>query len=62
MLLEHGHSLALQAALTGETKGKDYQAGQRLDDTAATNLYVGPRLLFTWGAGQPCRLASDEVV
>ena len=49
LLLEHDHSLALQAQLSGETKGKDHQAGQRLDDTAVTNLYVGPRAFFTWG-------------
>ena len=24
-------------------------AGVRLDDTAVTNLYVGPRILYTWG-------------
>lgn len=49
VLLEHDHSLALQALVTGETKGKDHQAGVRLDDTAVTNLFVGPHLLFTWG-------------
>jgi hypothetical protein len=49
LLLEHDHTLALQALLTGETKGKDHQAGQRLDDTAVTNLFLGPRLVFTWG-------------
>jgi hypothetical protein len=47
--LEHDHSLALQALTTGETKGKDTQAGATLDDTAVTNMFVGPRLLFTWG-------------
>jgi hypothetical protein len=49
LLLDHDYTLALQAELTGETKGKDRQAGRRLDDTAVTNLFVGPRLLFTWG-------------
>jgi hypothetical protein len=49
LLLAHDHTLALQALMTGETKGKDRQAGSRLDDTAVTNLFVGPRLLFTWG-------------
>jgi hypothetical protein len=49
LLLDHDYSLALQAELSGETKGKDRQAGRRLDDTAVTNLFIGPRLLFTWG-------------
>ena len=49
LLLEHDHTLALQAVMTGETKGKDHQAGERLDDTAVTNVFLGPRLVFTWG-------------
>lgn len=49
VLLGHDYSLALQALVTGETKGKDHQLGVKLDDTAVTNLYVGPRVLFTWG-------------
>jgi hypothetical protein len=49
LLLEHDYSLALQGLLTGETKGKDHQLGVKLDDTAVTNLFVGPRILFTWG-------------
>jgi hypothetical protein len=49
LLLGHDYSLALQAQISGETKGKDQQAGARLDDTAVTNLFLGPRLLFTWG-------------
>jgi hypothetical protein len=49
LLLHHDYSLALQAVVSGETKGKDRQAGKRLDDTAVTNVFVGPQLLFTWG-------------
>jgi hypothetical protein len=49
VLLEHDYSLALQALLAGETKGKDHQAGATLGDTAVTNLFVGPRLLLSWG-------------
>ena len=49
LLLDHDHSLALQALVSGETKGKDHQGGARLDDTAVTSLFVGPRVLFTWG-------------
>lgn len=49
LLLGHDHTLALQAAFSGETKGKDRQAGRRLDDTAVTNLFLGPHVVFTWG-------------
>jgi hypothetical protein len=46
--LGHRSTAALQAQLTGETKGKDHQAGERLDDTAITALYLGPRVLATF--------------
>ena len=49
VLLGHDYSVALQALVSGETKGKDHQLGVRLDDTAVTNLFVGPRVLLTWG-------------
>ena len=42
------HTAALQAQLTGESKGKDHQAGERLDDTAITALYLGPRVIGTF--------------
>jgi hypothetical protein len=58
VVLEHDYSLALQARLSGETKGQDTQAGTRLDDTAVTNLFVGPRLLLTWGTS----LAAEGAV
>ncbi len=57
--LEHDRSLGIQALLSGETKGKDEQGGERLDDTAITTLYVGPGLLFTWGASLGAELAVD---
>jgi len=48
-LLGHDYSVALQALVSGETKGKDQQAGRPADDTAVTNMFVGPRVQFTWG-------------
>jgi hypothetical protein len=62
LLLDHDRSLALQAVLSGETKGKDRQAGRRLDDTAVTNLFVGPGLLFTWGTSLAAEAALDVPV
>lgn len=57
--LEHDRSLGLQGLLTGETKGKDDLAGERLDDTAITALYAGPGLLFTWGSSLGVEVAGD---
>ena len=59
VLLEHDYTLALQALLSGETKGKDTQLGVRLDDTAVTNLFLGPRVLFTWGTSLALEGALD---
>ena len=59
VLLEHDYSLALQAQLSGETKGKDHQAGEKLDDTAVTNLFIGPRLLLTWGTSLSAEAAVE---
>jgi hypothetical protein len=58
-LLEHGYSLGVQAAIAGETKGKDTQQGMRLDDTSMTALYAGPALSFTWGTSLAADLAVD---
>jgi hypothetical protein len=58
-LLTHGYSLGLQAVLSGETKGKDTQQGQRLDDTGITALYAGPGLSFTWGTSLAADVALD---
>jgi len=52
-------SLGLQAALSGDTKGNDTQAGAKLDDTARTRLYVGPGLLFNWTGGLAAQLNVD---
>lgn len=59
LLVDHGSSFALQAVLSGETKGKDTQHGVALDDTAATALYVGPGVSFTWGENLAAELEAD---
>ena len=58
-LLTHRYSLGLQAVLSGETKGKDTQRGERLADTGITALYVGPGLTFTWGTSLAADVAFD---
>src|SRR5512145_1484763 len=48
-LLSHTHSMAVQAVFSGETKGKDTQHAERLDDTAITALYLGPGVVLDLG-------------
>lgn len=57
--LEHDWTLGLQGVLSGETKSKDEQKGERLDDSAITALYAGPGLLFTWGSSLGLEIAGD---
>lgn len=58
-LLTDAYSVSVQAALVGETKGQDRQQGRRLDDTAVTNLYAGPRIQVTWGTALSAEVAAD---
>jgi len=48
VLLGHAYTVALQGALSGESKGTDTQHGEHDGGTAVTSLYAGPRLLFTY--------------
>jgi hypothetical protein len=48
--------------LSGETKGKDTQQGERLDDTGITAFYVGPGINFTWGTSLAADVALDVPV
>ena len=57
--LGHESTLAVQAVLNGETKGKDTQAGMSKDDTAITTLYLGPRLTGTWEPSWSAELAAE---
>jgi hypothetical protein len=47
-LLHHNYTLALQAEVTGESKGKDEQNDVKVDDTAVTALFLGPKIAFTY--------------
>ncbi|MDB6019195.1 MAG: hypothetical protein JWR19_3684 [Pedosphaera sp.] len=48
LALTHSYTLALQAAISGETKGKDTFSGVPDNDSAETIVYAGPQLNFTW--------------
>ena len=59
LLLGHEHTLALQAVVSGETKGKDTFSGVPDPDSAETLVYLGPQINFTWRSKLGAQLAAD---
>jgi hypothetical protein len=59
VLLGHDHTLSVQAAFSGETKGKDTLDGVAADDTALTALYLGPDIAATWGTSLSAEIGAD---
>jgi hypothetical protein len=57
--LTHDYTLALQAVVSGETKGKDTFSGVDDPDSAETLVYVGPQITFTWRSKLSAQLAAD---
>jgi len=57
--LTHQYTLALQAVVSGEHKGKDTFRGASAEDTRVTAVYLGPQLNFTWGGNLGAYLAVD---
>ena len=47
-LLTERHSLALQLAVSGETKGLDTFQGEAASDTGITSVFLGPLLNYSW--------------
>jgi len=45
--LKDDYTIALQAAVSGESKGKDTFAGMPDNDSAERIVYVGPQVDFT---------------
>src|ERR1035441_333209 len=48
LALKDNYTIALQAAVAGESKGKDTFAGVPDGDSAETIVYLGPKISFTW--------------
>ncbi len=48
LLDEPNYTLAIHGIVSGETKGKDDFRGVAADDTASTNIFLGPRIAVTW--------------
>jgi hypothetical protein len=59
VLLDDRYSVGLQAVVGGETKGKDEHEDQPVGDTGLTTVYMGPRLLATWGSSLYADVAGE---
>ena len=52
-------TLALQVVTSGESKGRDTFYGVADEDSAATAVYLGPQLNYTWGSQLSAQLGAD---
>lgn len=52
-------TLAMQAVVSGESKGMDDFGGVPDEDSAATAVYLGPQLNYTWGSQLSAQLGVD---
>ncbi len=52
-------TLALQVVTSGESKGFDKFGGDTDPDAAATAVYLGPQLDYTWGSQLSAQLGAD---
>jgi hypothetical protein len=59
LLQDATRSLALEAAFSGEHKGADTYADQRVDATGFTAVYIGPKLSYTWKDRLSAHLGVD---
>jgi hypothetical protein len=59
LMLGHSYTLAFEAVIAGETKGKDTFSGVPDGDSAETLVYSGPQLNFTWATRLSAQLAGD---
>ena len=59
LALKDNYTIALQAAVSGESKGKDTFAGVPDGDSAETIVYVGPAIRFTWSEHFSAHIGAD---
>lgn len=59
LVLKDDYTIAFQAAVSGESKGKDTFAGVPDDDSAETIVYVGPKIAFTWSEKFSAHIGAD---
>jgi hypothetical protein len=53
------YTLALQAVLSGESKGRDTSHGEKAGDTSITALYIGPRVSLGLGSSFSADLGGE---
>jgi len=58
-LLTDDYSIALQALVSGESKGKDTNHGVPDEDSAVTSVFLGPQIDFTWSTRLSATLGVD---
>lgn len=69
LALADDYTIALQANVSGETKGQDTFAGAKSADTGLTAVYVGPQISATWkeklsleaGVDMPVSIRSTDL-
>lgn len=59
LALEDNYTVALQFAVSGESKGKDTFAGVPDNDSAETIIYAGPQIDFTWSENFGAHIGAD---
>lgn len=59
LALTHSYTITLQALASGETKEKDTYYGVEDPDSAATVVYLGPQIGFTWSNKLAAQVGAD---
>lgn len=59
VMLTDDYSIALQALVSGESKGKDTNHGVPDEDSAATSVFLGPQIDFTWSTRLSAHVGVD---
>lgn len=59
VMLTDDYSIALQALVSGESKGKDTSHGVPDEDSAVTSVFLGPQIGFTWSTRLSAHLGVD---
>jgi hypothetical protein len=59
LVLGDQQTLSLQAVVSGESKGEDTVNGAPTEDTAATSVYLGPQVNYTWSSSVSAMVGAD---
>lgn len=59
LALKDDFTITFQAAVSGESKGKDSFSGVPDDDSAETIVYIGPKIGFTWSDKLSAHIGAD---